>query len=141
MHYTSHNVYVLSKAVRHISNQTWDKYFSLWHTVAELGHCNSYKRYRPSQCFPPPCARPPENCRQDFIYDNVNGEWCPVACRLVCECPTPTPESLEFCKNTDPLCFATKDLITLEDGKRCFNGCLLACQSPAGWRKKFLSQQ
>lgn len=88
-----------------------------------------------------PCARPPENCRQDFIYDYVNGEWCPVACRLVCDCPTPTPESLEFCKNTDPLCFATKDLITLEDGKRCFNGCLLACQSPAAWRKKFISQQ
>ncbi|XP_062619278.1 uncharacterized protein LOC134280848 [Saccostrea cucullata] len=87
-------------------------------------------RYDRRECLPPPCARPPDNCRQEFVYEYVNGQKCPVSCKLVCdqECPTPSQESLDFCNNTDPLCFAEKDFITLPDGKRCFNGCVLACQ-------------
>lgn len=96
--------------------------------VLQLSQC-----YRPRECFPPPCARPPENCRQEFVYEYVNGQKCPVACRLVCECPQPSQQSLEFCKNTDPFCFAQKDFIELPNGKRCFNGCILACQgAPSG---------
>nr|XP_034308870.1 uncharacterized protein LOC117683551 isoform X2 [Crassostrea gigas] len=91
-------------------------------SVVELGHCRRYERLRP-ECPILDCAKPPENCRTEVVYD----DGCPEACVLVCECPKPSPLSLEYCENTNPRCSVEEDFLMLANGKRCFNGCVIEC--------------
>nr|XP_034308869.1 uncharacterized protein LOC117683551 isoform X1 [Crassostrea gigas] len=96
-------------------------------SVVEIGQCRSYRIGLPrSECIFFRCAAPPKNCRTEVVYD----DGCPETCKLVCECPTPTAESLEICENPkpNPLCYVEKDFIMLADGKMCFNGCMGLCE-------------